>query len=145
MSLRDVMAFIQKRQCASHAGAADTPDTPVKPVGYHLKPAWTGACTPDTPDTPVFSEVGADAQKGQPGEASSDANASQPEPAPEPVDWCALDKAYLAHHAHCPTCIAAGRGARYGMRCGVGAAMWTAYNHAASQPGAMPWEQKGQP
>jgi hypothetical protein len=27
-----------------------------------------------------------------------------------PLDWHALDAAYLAHHFNCPTCIAAGRG-----------------------------------
>ena len=46
---------------------------------------------------------------------------------PEPTDWHALDAAYLAHHFNCPTCIAAGRGTRYGLRCGAGAALWRAY------------------
>lgn len=45
-----------------------------------------------------------------------------------PVDWHALDAAYLAHHFNCPTCIAAGRGTRYGLRCGTGAALWTQYS-----------------
>ena len=44
-----------------------------------------------------------------------------------PPDWYALDAAYLAHHFNCPTCIAAGRGSRYGLRCGVGSALWRAY------------------
>jgi hypothetical protein len=48
-------------------------------------------------------------------------------PPPDPVDWHALDAAYLAHHFHCPTCIAAGCGSRYGQRCGTGAALWWAY------------------
>lgn len=46
---------------------------------------------------------------------------------PVPPDWHALDAAYLAHHFNCPTCIAAGRGSRYGLRCGTGAALWRAY------------------
>ena len=46
---------------------------------------------------------------------------------PETMDWHALDAAYLAHHFNCPTCIAAGRGTRYGLRCGAGAALWRAY------------------
>ena len=46
---------------------------------------------------------------------------------PEPSDWHALDTAYLAHHFNCPTCIAAGRGSRYGQRCGAGMALWRAY------------------
>jgi hypothetical protein len=47
-------------------------------------------------------------------------------PAPASTDWQALDKAYQAHHVNCPTCIAAGKG--YGLRCGVGAALWAAYD-----------------
>lgn len=45
-----------------------------------------------------------------------------------PPDWHALDAAYLAHHFNCPTCIAAGRGSRYGLRCGTGATLWRAYS-----------------
>ena len=51
-----------------------------------------------------------------------------------PTDWHALDAAYLAHHFNCPTCIAAGRGSRYGLRCGTGAALWRAYS-VAQLPG----------
>ena len=47
-----------------------------------------------------------------------------------PADWHALDAEYLAHHFNCPTCIAAGRGSRYGFRCGTGAALWRAYTAA---------------
>lgn len=47
---------------------------------------------------------------------------------PEPTDWHVLDAAYLAHHFDCPMCIAAGRGSRYGLRCGTGAALWRAYS-----------------
>lgn len=54
--------------------------------------------------------------------------------APEPTDWHALDAAYLSHHFNCPTCIAAGRGSRYGLRCGLGAGLWRAYAQA-DQPG----------
>ena len=53
---------------------------------------------------------------------------------PEPTDWYALDAAYLAHHFNCPTCIAAGRGSRYGPRCGTGDALWREY--AQGQPKA---------
>ena len=54
---------------------------------------------------------------------------SNPEDAaPGPAaDWYALEAAYQAHHFNCPTCIAAGRGSRYGLRCGTGAALWRAY------------------
>ena len=43
------------------------------------------------------------------------------------IDWHALDAAYMAHHFNCKTCIAAGRGSRYGLRCGAGAALWLGY------------------
>ena len=47
--------------------------------------------------------------------------------ATEPTDWKTLDAAYLAHHFNCLTCIAAGRGSRYGQRCGAGMALWRLY------------------
>lgn len=56
---------------------------------------------------------------------------SAPERAPaEPAGWHSLDTAYLAHHFKCPICIAAGRGSRYGQRCGAGMALWRAYSDA---------------
>lgn len=45
----------------------------------------------------------------------------------KPADWHDLDVAYRAHHFNCPACIAAGRGVRYGLRCGTGSALWQAY------------------
>lgn len=47
-----------------------------------------------------------------------------------PSDWHALDAAYLAHHFNCHTCVAAGRGSRYGQRCCAGMALWRAYTAA---------------
>ena len=44
-----------------------------------------------------------------------------------PQDWIELATAYHAHHFNCPTCIAAGRGSRYGQRCGAGMALWRVY------------------
>ena len=55
------------------------------------------------------------------------ADALQAERAPEPADWHTLNAAYLAHHFNCPTCIAAGRDSRCGVRCGTGAALWRVY------------------
>ena len=55
------------------------------------------------------------------------ANDPSPEPPDDPQGWHALDAAYLAHHFACPMCIAAGRGSRYGQRCGVGQALWRSY------------------
>lgn len=60
--------------------------------------------------------------------------------APEPTDWLVLDRAYQNHHFKCPTCIAAGRGTRYGLRCGVGAVLWVAYETAARNT-PPPWRQ----
>ena len=51
-----------------------------------------------------------------------------PEPPDNPKDWRELDNAYLAHHFKCKACIAAGRGLRYGLRCGTGAALWREYS-----------------
>ena len=39
--------------------------------------------------------------------------------------WLALDQAYQLHHLKCPTCKAAGLG--YGLRCGLGTALWNNY------------------
>ncbi|WP_300707728.1 hypothetical protein [Limnohabitans sp.] len=44
-----------------------------------------------------------------------------------PQDWKELATAYHTHHFNCPTCIAAGRGSRYGQRCGAGMALWRLY------------------
>ena len=51
------------------------------------------------------------------------------------ADWHALDAAYLTHHFNCLTCIAAGRGSRYGLRCDTGAALWCAYAQADQPDG----------
>ncbi len=50
-----------------------------------------------------------------------------PDPPENPLDWKELAAAYHAHHFNCPTCIGAGRGSRYGQRCGAGMALWRAY------------------
>ena len=60
--------------------------------------------------------------------AANDAISHAPDPPGNPLDWKQLAAAYHAHHFNCPTCIAAGRGSRYGMRCGTGAALWRAYS-----------------
>ena len=61
--------------------------------------------------------------------------ALEPPVQPKPVkhvdqDWKPLALAYHAHHFKCPVCITAGRGTRYGPRCGVGASLWTGYQDA---------------
>ena len=63
--------------------------------------------------------------------AANDAGVHAPNAPDNPIDWHELDAAYLAHHVNCNTCIAAGRGIRYGLRCGVGAALWAPYQEAS--------------
>lgn len=46
---------------------------------------------------------------------------------PDPSAWRALSTAYSLHHFGCRACIAASKGAMYGLRCGVGAALWRSY------------------
>ena len=52
------------------------------------------------------------------------APANDPMPV-DPAAWKAIDQEYLAHHFACPICISAGQGR--GLRCGTGAALWSAY------------------
>lgn len=59
--------------------------------------------------------------------ATNDTASHAPDPPANPDDWKELAAAYHAHHVNCPTCIAAGRGSRYGQRCGAGMALWRAY------------------
>lgn len=59
--------------------------------------------------------------------AANDAASHAPDPPENPLDWKELAAAHHAHHFNCPTCIAAGRGSRYGQRCGAGMALWRAY------------------
>lgn len=58
---------------------------------------------------------------------ANDVASHAPDPPDDPVDWKELAAAYHAHHFNCLTCIAAGRGSRYGQRCGAGMALWRAY------------------
>lgn len=59
--------------------------------------------------------------------AANDAASHAPDAPDDPAEWKELAAAYHAHHFHCPPCIAAGRGSRYGQRCGAGMALWRAY------------------
>ena len=60
--------------------------------------------------------------------------ALRPAEAP-PTDWKPIAAEYHQHHFACATCIAAGKG--YGLRCGTGSALWSAY-----QSEAVPTTQK---
>ena len=59
------------------------------------------------------------------------ADALQAEPPDNPQDWRELAAAYHEHHFKCPMCMGAGRGLRYGQRCGTGAALWIDYSGAS--------------
>ena len=60
--------------------------------------------------------------------AANDPN-PPPEPPADPSTWRELAAAYHQHHWGCPACISAGRGSRYGLRCGTGAALWNFYQN----------------
>ena len=72
----------------------------------------------------------ADHQLGRAIAVSITRYARTPPAATDPNAWRVLSAAYHAHHFACHVCIAAGRGAQYGLRCGVGAALWVAYQDA---------------
>ena len=59
--------------------------------------------------------------------AANDAASHALDPPVNPPDWKELAAAYHTHHFNCPTYIAAGRGSRYGQRCGAGMALWRTY------------------
>ena len=117
---------------------ADTPDTLEISMGYQRKPSIHAACTLDTRDTPCFVDTRGNVQIVPIDVAANDPEpdalenlrkpeVAAPEPSTNPNAWRELAQAYHAHHFVCSTCIAAGRGAMYGLRCGVGAALWSHY------------------
>ena len=129
MGLKSLIEALQKR-------AADTPDTSAKGMGYQRKAPIHAGCTPDTPDTSYFGDTHANVLFKQFREAVNDPPSLEPvskdsltKPAVAAPDWCELDRAYQEHHFKCSTCKAAGLG--YGLRCGVGAALWRAYSEAS--------------
>lgn len=119
MGLKSLMERLKNR-------AAVTPVTPEKISGLQPEPAWIGACTLVTPVTPNFVDTRANTQIEPFGEAVNDPAS---EPPADPNAWRELATAYHLHHFKCCTCIAAGHGAGYGLRCGVGAALWTSYEN----------------
>ena len=110
----------------------DTADTAGDMQAYQAQPAWALACTGDTAD--AGKKINADIQ-------STDASATPIQTGPKRLfrqrgPWLTgaeqpAATAYHAHHFNCHTCIAAGRGTRYGRRCAVGLALWRDYNYRA--------------
>ena len=111
--------------------ASDTADTAGKVQTYQAQPAWALACTGDTADT--CRRINADIQTT---EAASTPDRTEPKRLfRQRGPWLtgteqSAAQAYHAHHFNCHTCIAAGRGIRYGGRCAVGLALWHAYTGA---------------
>ncbi len=146
MGLKSLMKYLQK--CS-----AVTPVTPKKIMGLQPKPAWIGLVPLVTPVTLQLNDTRINAQFAPFDEAVNDpvpsALHSQPStesPAHTITDklpeqtfmacadtWLHLDRAYQSHHFKCATCKAAGLG--YGLRCGVGAALWAAYGDGSSPSG----------
>ena len=85
---------------------------------------------PPADTTTAVSSVPTEAVFPLPGRLSSVSSVPPPAILEKPVDWQILDAAYLVHHFKCPTCIAAGRDSRYGLRCDTGSALWRAYSEA---------------
>jgi hypothetical protein len=147
MGVRNVMAYIKNRQ------VADTPDTSAKNVGYQEKPLQINGDTPDTSDTSKNINSREIFQTRPFSEAVNDSTSTGrhglQKPAPgapakrlkylEWADgWIELDKAYQRHHWSCPQCQAAGRRAN-GLRCGVGVALYRAYEDASADRSALDW------
>lgn len=106
-------------------GATTLPTKPTKPHQTAEKVGFVGfvGCPPahiekSRPSLEASNDPGHPPKKAP----NKDRPASHETESPE---WRALDAAYQAHHFHCPTCVAAGKG--YGIRCGAGAALWRTY------------------
>ena len=106
----------------------DTADTAGHMQAYQAQPAWALACTGDTGDTCI--KISADLQ-------TTDATPTSTQAEPKRLlgkrgPWLTGSEqsaalAYHAHHFNCRTCIAAGRGTRYGRRCADGQALLNTY------------------
>ena len=99
-------------------------------LGVSLAPGGKIVVAPGSRLTPDLREL-VKANKSALVDWLQAANDPAPEPPADPKDWRELATAYHAHHFACSTCIAAGRGAQYGLRCGVGAALWNEYKDSA--------------
>ena len=133
MGISDVTAWARKRLAE---GADLGMPAPVQ-HGANTVPA-PDRPAPQPPPAPAPVQVPPDAQASGPRVMAMPGAQNNDGEAP---DWYALDKAYQLHHVSCPVCQAAGRGTRYGLRCGAGAALWSAYS--AVQPPHFQWLQKG--
>lgn len=139
MGLKSLMNHLKNR-----AAVPSVP--PEKITGAQLEPAWIKA-VPLVPSVPPrLNDTGKNMHIGQFGQAVNGPAspvpdvrknlikpdiATAPELPADPDAWRTLAQAYYAHHFACHVCIAAGRGTRYGLRCGAGAALWRVYDDDA--------------
>lgn len=112
--------FIQVDTLINRAG---TSDTPLENMVCQPQPAWSLGCTLDTPATP---------EKIAYGHEKARQLFSPREPLLNDSEQSAA-RAYHLHHFSCRTCIAAGRGIRYGKRCAEGMAIWKTYSGDVSK------------
>jgi hypothetical protein len=95
-----------------------------------LAPAGGLAVTPASKLTPVLRDL-IRTGKNDLVRWFTAANDNNAEPPADPTQWKELSEAYHQHHNNCTFCQAAGRGARYGLRCGTGSALWLAYQETS--------------
>lgn len=100
-------------------------NAPVQPPAEAPAPTAPAPCTP-APAT---------------GTRAAPAPAAMPAPAAPAPNWRAVRDAYYLHHQGCPVCIAAGKG--YGLRCGIGAALWRSYSNTPNPREAPRHPRKG--
>jgi hypothetical protein len=108
--------------------ASDTADTARHMQAYQAKPAWALACTGDTGDTCI--KINSDLQTTDATQTPSQGRAKRLFKQRGPWLRGSEQSAALIYHAHhfnCHTCIAAGRGTRYGRRCANGQTLWNTY------------------
>jgi len=115
MALKDLVARLKSQ-------GAVTAVTSEKLQPLQKNPNVFNGVTAVTAVTAVFVDTPSKNRVEATGEAAND---PAPEPPTHPKDWNELADAYNRHHFKCAVCIAAGKG--YGLRCGVGAALWRAY------------------
>lgn len=111
--------------------ASDTADTAREKLTYQAQPAWALACTGDTADTckKIIADLQTTAAAATPTRTGAKRIFRQRGPWLTGTEQSAA-QAYHVHHFNCHTCIAAGRGIRYGWRCAVGLALWSDYTGA---------------
>ena len=111
--------------------ASDTADAAGEIQTYQAQPAWSLACTGDTAD--ACKKSNADFQISEAALVQTKPNQMVRRRGPWLTDTKqAVARIYHLHHFNCNTCIAAGRGTRYGKRCTVGLALWNTYRDADS-------------